>query len=710
MDLLQQLQSELNPGCTMMVNNADEETFFLSSLTPDMRVLEFGMGLSTLAIAAKVKEVVSIEHNHGFFKAFRGQLPTNAHGVFVAANAEPRPDYDDGTFEDFQDYVKSPLLFNTPKFDVVLVDGRSRVACAEYAAKHYLKEGGIIFIHDYKHPNPHYRNLRLYLEDVEKFLKPEKQVFTMAMFTVREEIVLTEPAAKEMVLGDQQPIGFEQVLQTITDEQDIDDDIARIIEGQVAKLKEQFAEPKGEQPADSDSSTPAPEKVQTEVQTEVSETVVTEQKQEPAQNTEQKSEPIPADTVSCWHQPQTVTSEMNRFYDLHIKGHDIAEHMSAFTRLLMATDKQGSDVIDLGCGTAMLSEFCKEFKYFGADLSYVIADCAMRNFPDYYYRSINIETDDLSWLKKYPVVITSGIIDVMQHPLETLVRILENTSEYLIVHRQDISEAKPTQIEKGPGYGDFAWHSIINRKELLSTLDALNFDIVKEEKLKFDNWEDGGRSLLLRKRKSWALYGIDHKLSDILGNRENGFFIEAGANDGLRQSNTMFFEFYKNWYGILIEPVPALSRDCRQNRSPRNFYVEAALVGPDYEGETIDLYYTPENNGLLTTVVNEKAPELMKRVGSEEVIRITASVITFNRLIEQAREHKYIPEKIDLMVLDLEGQEFEVLKGIDFEKHNIEYLLVEELNRTTEISEYLSPWYKEEMVLLSGHDVLYKRK
>ena len=36
---------------------------------------------------------------------------------------------------------------------------------------------------------------------------------------------------------------------------------------------------------------------------------------------------------------------------------------------------------------------------------------------------------------------------------------------------------------------------------------------------------------------------IDYRL-DKLFNKENGFYIELGANDGLKQSNTAFFEFF----------------------------------------------------------------------------------------------------------------------------------------------------------------------
>ena len=34
-----------------------------------------------------------------------------------------------------------------------------------------------------------------------------------------------------------------------------------------------------------------------------------------------------------------------------------------------------------------------------------------------------------------------------------------------------------------------------------------------------------------------------------------GFFIEAGADDLLKDSNTLFFELERNWTGILVEPV-----------------------------------------------------------------------------------------------------------------------------------------------------------
>ena len=36
----------------------------------------------------------------------------------------------------------------------------------------------------------------------------------------------------------------------------------------------------------------------------------------------------------------------------------------------------------------------------------------------------------------------------------------------------------------------------------------------------------------------------------------NGFFIEAGADDFMLASNSLYFEEKYNWTGLLVEPVP----------------------------------------------------------------------------------------------------------------------------------------------------------
>ena len=42
------------------------------------------------------------------------------------------------------------------------------------------------------------------------------------------------------------------------------------------------------------------------------------------------------------------------------------------------------------------------------------------------------------------------------------------------------------------------------------------------------------------------------------GSLKNGFFVEAGADDFMTDSNTLYFETRKNWTGLLVEPNPII--------------------------------------------------------------------------------------------------------------------------------------------------------
>lgn len=412
------------------------------------------------------------------------------------------------------------------------------------------------------------------------------------------------------------------------------------------------------------------------------------------------------DKTATWYDPACAQA-MNDFYDKHIKDQNIQDHMGPFTELLRLTDLPSGDVLDLGCGTAMLSEFCGGFKYFGADLPHIVSGAAMRNYPQYYYRACDLTEDNLSWIEQYPIIIVNGVIDVMQYPLESLARILRYCTQYLIIHRQEIAENRQTQSNPGGGYLSpqrCTYHSIINRNDFMELLDLHHFEVVKELPLTFSNWENGGSSFLLRRRRSWALNQMDYKLNELFKGKTEGCFIEAGACDGITQSNTLYLEFYKNWNGALIEPVHEQWYKCFVNRSKNTMVLNGALVAPDYPSTAIEMIYTPGCAGLLSVVNDANASKLMERA-REPGIHVLAPCFTLGYILNLYFQNKVI----DLLVLDVEGYELNALKGVDLTVFHIEYILVEELEENTVISDYLAPWY-ERVDKLSDHDYLYKRK
>ena len=46
------------------------------------------------------------------------------------------------------------------------------------------------------------------------------------------------------------------------------------------------------------------------------------------------------------------------------------------------------------------------------------------------------------------------------------------------------------------------------------------------------------------------------ELVKLFGRSKRGFFIEAGAYNGVELSNTLYFEKNLGWTGLLVEPNP----------------------------------------------------------------------------------------------------------------------------------------------------------
>src|SRR5260370_21880964 len=91
---------------------------------------------------------------------------------------------------------------------------------------------------------------------------------------------------------------------------------------------------------------------------------------------------------------------------------------------------------------------------------------------------------------------------------------------------------------------------------------------------------------------------LDHQIEKYL-DFDSGYYVELGANDGRLSSNTFYYERFRNWRGVLIEPAPNLYLECRKNRSSQNQIVCAACVSFDYKDEFVKIIYS---NSMSVTV------------------------------------------------------------------------------------------------------------
>ncbi len=213
-----------------------------------------------------------------------------------------------------------------------------------------------------------------------------------------------------------------------------------------------------------------------------------------------------------------------------------------------------------------------------------------------------------------------------------------------------------------------------------------------------------------RKKKYFGLNNLDFKLKKYL-DYNNGFFIELGANDGISQSNTYYFEKNNKWHGILIEPILHKYVDCKKNRSIKNNFYCNACVSFEFKDKFVELLYS----NLMTIPTNLESDIDNKfqhanhsntvREKKEEVIKFASVARTLDSIMSESQA----PSIIDFLSLDVEGAEIEVLKGIDFKKYKFKYILVESRN-FEKISNFLNIQDYELKEKLSHHDYLFSEK
>jgi FkbM family methyltransferase len=177
-------------------------------------------------------------------------------------------------------------------------------------------------------------------------------------------------------------------------------------------------------------------------------------------------------------------------------------------------------------------------------------------------------------------------------------------------------------------------------------------------------------------KKFNGLKNLDKKMLEFI-NFENGYYVEIGAHDGISNSNTYFYEKYKYWKGILIEPSFNFNL-LLKNRSKSNFFFNFGCSDFDSERETILL--NSDDYSICKELVDKKYFNwhLNKQIlAKKKMIETKIKLKTLNSLLEEANS----PNLIDFFSLDVEGMEIKVLKGIDFDRFNFKFLLVECSNK-----------------------------
>jgi FkbM family methyltransferase len=203
-----------------------------------------------------------------------------------------------------------------------------------------------------------------------------------------------------------------------------------------------------------------------------------------------------------------------------------------------------------------------------------------------------------------------------------------------------------------------------NIEEILSKIKIANTIIsiqkinnVKFKEFIFNNIQylDEGIQVL------WILFVFECK--------ENGYFVEFGACDGLLFSNTKILEKDFGWKGILAEP----------NRSYGNQIVENRKVIIDkravWSKTGVSVEFAEVSAGGLSGIYStfrRNKNDLDKRQ-SLGIKKYTVETVSLNDLLNEYKA----PVNFDLLSIDTEGSEYEIIENFDLNKYRPKVICIE---------------------------------
>jgi FkbM family methyltransferase len=170
-----------------------------------------------------------------------------------------------------------------------------------------------------------------------------------------------------------------------------------------------------------------------------------------------------------------------------------------------------------------------------------------------------------------------------------------------------------------------------------------------------------------------SAFGQDRWVLDVLGEQRGGFFIDSGASDGVRGSNTLVLERDYGWTGICVEPNPRFF--ARLTAARRCHCINACLYDRDGDVEFVDAE-------VLGGIIDDYPPSLVKQAQASYGIEVDTAgrprtVVCPARSILGVLEECDAPRVIDYWSLDTEGSELSILRAFPFDRYDVRTITVE---------------------------------
>jgi len=178
--------------------------------------------------------------------------------------------------------------------------------------------------------------------------------------------------------------------------------------------------------------------------------------------------------------------------------------------------------------------------------------------------------------------------------------------------------------------------------------------------------------------QSYSQFNEDLVIDLLLGQKDDGFYVDVGANDPTFNSNTKRF-YRRGWHGLNIEPgLKAFNKLSTE----RTRDINLNLAVSNEKGE--DTFYYLSDDHTLSTLDIKDAERMSKALG----LTISSGKIQTDSL-ENILDTYLQGNEIDFMSIDAEGHDLTVLKSNNWHKYRPALVMVESNNEFNNIRAFM---------------------
>lgn len=170
----------------------------------------------------------------------------------------------------------------------------------------------------------------------------------------------------------------------------------------------------------------------------------------------------------------------------------------------------------------------------------------------------------------------------------------------------------------------------------------------------------------------------EYYIKNIINYKQNGYYVDVGAHDGIKLSNTYYLEKNLNWTGICIEANEGLHQKLCVNR-PNSINVNQLI----YSQSDLELHFEMalnkeivEGNDMLSRISNDEINAINHDYFTEQFIQ-SKTIKQKTKTLTDVLDAANAPNTIDYCSIDIEGAELACLEGIRFDKYKFLFITIE---------------------------------